>query len=299
MKTPILFLSGIVIAGCGNISDPSHGGEHVAAVSGALSTSGSVPANAHVALVWRTNNGPVVGADAPVVGGAFTIDLDVPPDSYFESTDGSSGTTGTLPSGSSSGSGSSSSSTGTTTPGSSGNGAVPTPPPTVTDAGVTGLEKIHPLDSTSGTIAGPLEVAMAGFAAYIDENGNGKLDISGETASSPDQLIAGANDLVLAYFRGGGPLDLQRLEDKSGKTPSLGYNLALTEGQWVALNLVELTLSTSPSLPNAICGLEAVPVSSGGPDPSAPTGGPGSTGTTEADAGVNGAGGPYPSPGDP
>ncbi|HEY2512897.1 MAG TPA: hypothetical protein VGI39_18650, partial [Polyangiaceae bacterium] len=82
--------------------------------------------------------------------------------------------------------------------------------------------------------------------------------------------------------------------DKTGKTPSLGYDLALTEGQWVALNLVELTLSSSPQLPTGVCS-----VSTSGSD--APTGTVSSTGSSTGSNGgaSGGSGGAYPSPGDP
>lgn len=297
MKKPLLLLTSALLAACGNISDPSHvGSEHVAAVSGALSTSGTVPANAHVALVWNTGSGLAVGADVPVVNGAFTMELDVPPDAYFRTIDTSSSGT--------SGFGSSSSGSGSSAPSSGGtnSGGPSAPPPVETDSGILVADAgvapnaIHRNDGTSGTISGPLEGAVAGFVAYVDANGDGKLDLSGSYASSPDTLIAGAADLALVYLRGGGPLDLQRLADKSGKTPSLGYDLALTEGQWVALNLVELTLSSSPQLPSGVCSSSSIGSSD---TPTGTVSSGGSAGSTGSNGGSSGSGGVYPSPTDP
>ena len=81
-------LLGSAALACGEITDPTRGGENVATVSGAL-TGTNVPANAHIALVWKngTNGGVAVGADAPIVGGKFTMALTPPPDSYFFSTE--------------------------------------------------------------------------------------------------------------------------------------------------------------------------------------------------------------------
>ncbi|MDB4938403.1 MAG: hypothetical protein JWP87_5375, partial [Labilithrix sp.] len=98
LSSSVLALAGVVA--CGGISDPTrNGGEgRVATVSGAL-TGVAVPANAHVALVYRkvistmgsaTTAVVEVGSDAPIVGGKFTMNLSEPAAEYFSSLNGHS-----------------------------------------------------------------------------------------------------------------------------------------------------------------------------------------------------------------
>jgi hypothetical protein len=234
---------------CGGISDPTRGPEHVATVTGAL-TGSAAPSGAHVALVWRKgqSGGYAVAADAPVVDGHFTLGLDVPPDAYFSNVDPSDGPPNITPpsgdgSGPSTGSGSGGVSGG-------GSGGVST-----ADAGTSGSQSIHPNDTAGGQITGPLTAAIAGFVVYVDANGNGVLDLTGDTASSPDQLVGGAEELLLVYLRGGGSLDYEKLRDKSGILPVQGFDLAWSKGRWLPLDEVELKItSTMPHLPYAVCG---------------------------------------------
>lgn len=59
--------------------------------------------------------------------------------------------------------------------------------------------------------------------------------------------------MILAYLKGGGQLDYEKLRDKSGILPVAGYNLAWDEGRWLPLSLVELQLNEKIRLPSAIC----------------------------------------------
>ena len=299
---------------CGGISDPTRNGDgRVATVSGAL-TGISVPANARVALVYRkivTNpsDGPQatveVGSDVAVVDGKFTMNVGAPSADYFASIEGRSF------------SGSSES------PPSVSRADVPQDPSTSLppsggssgSSGAFGVStKLAPRDIVGGQITQPIAAALAGFIVYADTNGNGKLDLEGQAASSSDEILGGNSELILVYLQGGGTLDYEKLRDKSGILPVTGFNLAWSEGRWLPLNLVELKLTSSTHLPSAVCdsysvsytgsssgtgGIAPSPVpvadSSGG---SGSSGSSGSIGTSSGGSGTAPYGG-YPSSTDP
>ncbi len=238
---------------CGGISDPTRsGGENVATVSGAL-TGTAVPTGARVALVWRKAAGGVeVGAEAPIVGGQFSMTLGTPADGYFFAADASGydelsganpppdSTEPAAPPAPSAGTG----------------GGAPTPTPG---------GKLATKTNVSGGITEPMKVAVAGFVVYVDANGNGKLDLQGDYASSPDTILGGNKELFLAFLKGGGQLDYEKLRDKSGILPAAGYNLAWTEERWLPLTLVELKLTSNAKLPSPVCSSYGdAPVSGGG-----------------------------------
>ncbi len=306
---------------CGGISDPTKDGSNdpVATVSGALIGT-SVPANARVALVWRTatssteSGGYAVGDDVAVVNGKFTMSLAVPAAAYFTGIDG----TGEFSSSSSSGS----------VPPSLPTGPVPEPAPAPADPGTGGSSsgggklpsfdtRLTPRDNVSGDfVTSPLSGAVAGFVVYVDANGNGKLDLSGAYASSTDTILGGNKELVLTYLKDGGALDYEKLRDRSGILPTAGFNLAWTAGKrWVPLNVVQLKLDPSQGLPGPVCSLSGAYSGSGGTDgfdpvanPPPPVGEPkggGSSGSSgsSTDAGTPDSGGSsgtdggsYPSP---
>jgi hypothetical protein len=236
----------LAAAACGGISDPTRGGEErVATVSGAL-TGSAVPANARVALlngrVTRTGANPnavEVGADVPVIGGKFTMNLGVPAEDYFSSVE-SYGTDSNPPPALRESPVPSSPGTGSNT---SGGGAF----------GQYIGSHLSPRDLAGGAIVEELSAAIAGFVVYVDANGNGKLDVEGPYASSPDQVIGGNNTLSLTYLRGGGTLAYEQRRDKSGILPVAGFNLWWSDGRWLPLNLVELALTTTARLPSAVC----------------------------------------------
>lgn len=236
---------------CGGISDPTRQGESVATVSGAL-TGTSVPAGARVALVWRNPAGGVVaGAEAPIVNGQFSMALAPPPDAYFFSTEGGSyeglaGSGGSVDEPPMAG--------GTApSPGGGSGGAVPEEDQSGGGTPGSGGGKLGTKTNVSGGITEPMKAAAAGFIVYVDENGNGKLDLEGDYASSPDTILGGNKELILAYLKGGGQLDYEKLRDKSGILPAAGYNLAWEQGRWVPLTLVELKLTSSAKLPSPVC----------------------------------------------
>lgn len=301
LRLPFLFSSLAVTAfACGGIADPTRGGEgSVATVSGAL-TGTAVPANARVALVYRkanANGGSTaveVGSDVPVVGGKFTMDLSPPSETYFAGVNASR-EFDELDS----------------PPPPLSGGAAPADPDTAPRVGSSGGGKPAPLpaanvrpqgDPVSGGITQPLTAAIAGFVVYADANGNGKLDLEGGYASSPDQILGGKKDLILVYFRDGGTLDYEKLRDKSGILPGAGFNLAWTEGRWFPLSAVELQLSASPKLPRAVCSYSGS--SSSGSGGSSDTGEPSSATPGAPPSGGSGSGpvalrNRYPAPGSP
>ena len=292
---------------CGGISDPTRGGEgRVATVSGAL-TGIAVPANAHVALVYRkhttTSTGSQdaveVGSDVAVVGGKFTMNLGVPAADYFSSADGASISGGSsapptaradVPSSDQSGGGTPPSSGGT-----SGSGAFGA------------STKLAPRDLVGGSITEPLSAAVAGFVVYVDANGNGKLDLEGPYASSPDEILGGNAELMLVYLKGGGSLDYEKLRDKSGILPATGFNLMWSEGRWLPLNDVELKLTPTAKLPSGVC-YSSYGYASGGSTGSGGTATPipvssepssSSSGSLPPSSGSSGTGNVYPAPGSP
>jgi hypothetical protein len=270
MKRPLLTLLPLVgLLACGGLSDPNKS-EPVATISGAL-TGTSVPANARVALVWRKNGGGVwVGADAPVVSGKFSFALNgAPPDDVISPASASAQT------------GYAGGGTGRTAE----PVATPAPAPARIATGQTNV---------SGSLSKPLSSGVAGFVVYADKNGTGQLDLVGNEASSPDQILGGASELVVAYLQDGTTLDYEKLRDGAAQLPARGYNLMWTKERWLPLNAVELTLKSNTNLPSAVCsnstgfGYDTTPTSE--LPPPMPSGGTGGTTT-----GIGG----YPSKGDP
>lgn len=236
---------GIAAVACGQISDPTKDGEGtVSTISGAL-TGTSVPQGAHVALVWKKVSGGLeVGADTAIVDGKFTLNLGVPSANYFfpyESKGYDRLTGGSAPS------------VGTDEPApSTPPSTEPVPEPDPAPGGKV-PSKISPQDSVSGQITQPLNIAVAGFVVYVDANGNGKLDLVGDYGDSPDTILGGNDELLLAYLKDGGSLDYEKLRDRSGILPKAGYNLAWERGRWLPLNLVELQITKDTNLPSAVC----------------------------------------------
>jgi hypothetical protein len=209
--------------------------------------------------------------------------------------------------------------------------ASPSPPPS--NGGGSGGGSgagLTPKDVASGAVSAPLTAAVAGFVLYVDGNGNGQFDISGDDGASPDQVVGGQHDLVLVYLRDGSQLDLEKLADKPGHVPSRGYNLVLASlDRWVSLSSVDLTLGENDSvLPGGVCELSrgiasgdvALPPSASDIGPNGASGGASGGATTVSDGGTGTLGstgttgyswgsasnpapslqhGPYPAKGDP
>jgi len=299
---------------CGEISDPTKKSENTATVSGAL-TGTSVPDGAHVALVWKNgeHGGVVVGADVPIVDGKFTMNLVAPPDAYFFN--GSTSSYSELNGGASP---PPNTSTPEPTPAppsdSTGTGGGSTSSTSSSSGGANVMQKIGIRTEVSGGITQPLSVAVAGFVVYLDTNGNGTLDLTGDYAGSADTLLGGNKELILTYLKGGGSLEYEKLRDKSGILPVQGYNLAWDQGRWLPLGLVELQIASKPKLPNNVCSSSGsdVRVSDTGDNVSTPGSGGSDPGPSGGSSGGTGSGssgsigtttppppGGYPKKGDP
>jgi hypothetical protein len=308
---------GLAAFACGGIADPTRTTERVASVSGALSGTTAVPANARVALVYRklTATGASiaeVASDVPVVGGRFTFNLVDPPAAYLAPFPGdsissstpvaapepgpapapgnsSTGTGGTSSGGTSSGGSSSggSSSGGSSGGGSSGGGSS-------SGGSSGGGANVGTRDVVSGGISTPLSAAFAGFLVYADANGNGALDLDADGAPT-EPVLGGNKELVLVFLKDGGTLDYEKLRDKAGNPATPGFNLAWVEGRWLPLAAVDLKLNASATLPRPVCESDATSASSGA------SGGVATTEPAPAPADRDGgaAGGSYPSPTDP
>lgn len=309
LRLSSLFLAPALLASialaCGEITDPTQSTEKTATVSGAL-TGTSVPAGARVAVVWRNGNsgGVVVGAEAAIVNGKFTMALSAPPNGYFFPMEGNDydslsdapntvtpSPTPVAGADASTPSGSSGIDPGGSTSSSSGGGGS-----TSSSGGAKIAQKIGTRTDVSGGITEPLNVATAGFVVYVDANGNGKLDLDGEYASSPDTILGGNKELFLAYLKGGGQLDYEKLRDKSGILPVAGFNLAWDEGRWLPLSLVELQITDKAKLPSAVCDADASGGGTPGYNPS--TTEPAVPGSSSSSGGFPG-GAAYPAPDDP
>ncbi|MDB4933857.1 MAG: hypothetical protein JWP87_829, partial [Labilithrix sp.] len=165
--------------------------------------------------------------------------------------------------------------------------------------------QLAPRDLVGGQITEPMTAALAGFVVYVDTNGNGKLDLEGQYADSPDQIIGGNKELVLTYLKGGGALDYEKLRDKSGILPAAGFNLGWTQSdRWLPLNVVELQLSAKAQLPNTVCssysGYDSSGTSSGGTIGAGTVSvDGGSAGSSSGSSGTTGDYSGYPDPSDP
>lgn len=273
-----------VLVACGSLAD-SDKVSPIATIQGALSASSSVPANAHVALVWRRSDGSgvTVVQDTPLVSGRFSFELNAPPadDLFFSSSGENSSGSDDVPIATSTGTGA--------------------PPPAVDAAAPTTEPKslastgLHTLTTVGGGIATPMSVAVAGFVLYVDANGNGKLDLEGAEASSPDTILGGNTELFLAYLRDGTQLAYEKLRDSTGTLPVHGYNLFWNQGtqanpmRVMPLDAVEIELRTDAKLPSTVCTGGDSTASSGGVD----TGTNGSGGTATPPTAVD-AGAPKP-----
>lgn len=98
-----------------------------------------------------------------------------------------------------------------------------------------------------------LQTVGAGFVVYQDTNQNGKFDFDPATRRTTDTLLGGADDLMLTYFKGGSPLDYEKM--RSGLLPKEGFNVEWTTPEvWVALDTVQLKSDPELALPGTLCG---------------------------------------------
>lgn len=197
-------------AGCGSLGDVDHR-EPLAVLQGQLTQTSAAataaPSNVRIAVVWMNvvGDGYRVTQDVqatPVFPSSFRLELtDPPPQEAMMTRDSKKAEPPeTSPS----------------TP------ATPGSPPS---GGTTPTPDTDRVGTRSETDKWPASFSLAygAVVAYEDKNGNGKLDLVDDGASSYIDRILGANeDLALLYIEGTTPADAK---DKNGKMPSAGYNI--------------------------------------------------------------------------
>jgi hypothetical protein len=225
-----VLLGGAVVA-CGSLDGNTSRAPTLATIHGELTNPSSVAINGavRVAVVWQgvTQGSFNVAQDLPVqpqFPAAFSIDLNGPPpaeamqsgdalDQPTQSGGGSSSSSGGSAGGSSGTS--SGTSSGSFGPGEGGSSS--------------GSGQAAPLSSPTSPTATPTsapswQVAIGSVVAYVDENGNGKLDLVADGASGYIDRIAATNDkLLVVYLQGDFPV--ADLTKGASGTPALGYNL--------------------------------------------------------------------------
>ncbi len=233
---------GLAIVACGSLDAHTGTAPTLATVSGSLSNPQSVPVSGavRVAVVWRTGTeGQFNVAEdlpvQPVFPSSFTIDFDTPPPAAAmnngsllnpSSPPVSEGDAGTPSAGGTIGSDptADAGAPGTGGPGGD-NGTGPVPQDT--------------------PISPNFQFAVGTVLAYVDLNGNGKLDLVAPGASSYiDQIVAANQEMAIAYFEGPIPTGTA-LTDTSGHLPADGYNLISIPYCPIVLNPL--------NAPNAAC----------------------------------------------
>lgn len=228
---------GFTLVACGSLDGHTGAAPALATVNGNLTNPQSldVTGATRVAVVWRTANGFNVAEDLPVqpvFPSSFTIQLTDPPPADAMNSGAS------LTSSSSSGSASSGSGGSGTPPPSEEAGAGPPPPDASLSTGGS-LPQDNPI------IASNFQFAVGTVVAYLDENGNGKLDLVAPGASGYiDQIVASNDAMSIAYFQGTIP-EGSAFVDSHGKLPVDGYNL---------ISIPPCPTVANPfSVPNPVC----------------------------------------------
>ena len=201
----------LVLSACGALDANTGKAPALATLRGSVVNpqSLSVAGSVRVAVVWKSavpaqfnvaEDLPV----QPVFPSAFTIDLDGPPPADAMNSI-------PAPAPASSASSSAGFSMG-------GQGA---PPP---DAGAAPVPEAQPSPYPD------FRFAIGTVVAYVDQNGNGKLDLVPEDASAYiDQIVATNTEMTIYYFEGPIPPPLLVM-DSAGNVATEGYNLATIQG---------------------------------------------------------------------
>jgi len=238
------FALGIVaaatLAGCGSLDSNTGTAPALATLTGSLSLNPQAQeptGPVRIAVVWRTDTqGQFNVAEdlpvQPVFPSAFEIQFDGPPPA------------GAMNSGAVFGANTNAGEPTTPTTGFGGEdaGSVPTANP--------GSSALKPFATPANPNAN-VQFAYGTVVAYVDKNGNGKLDLVGEGASSyVDQIIAANQEMLVIYLQGPIPADAA---DAFGRLPTEGYNL---------VNIPQCDVSI-PETPNALCTSNSGPVDAG------------------------------------
>ena len=190
------------LGGCGSLGDVDHR-EPLAILQGQLTqasaSASSTPSNVRVAVVWMNIEGDGykvtqdVRAEA-VFPSSFRLELtDPPPAAAMWKAPAQKPDVGPAP--------------------------IPNPDGPAPAPDTEGSRVATMSDVATSTLA----IAYGAVVAYEDRNGNGKLDLVDDGASSYIDRILGSNsDLALLYIEGTPPADAK---DKNGRLPNPGYNI--------------------------------------------------------------------------
>jgi hypothetical protein len=223
------FASLAALPACGSLDTHADSSPALATIQGQLvntSSTTAVSGPVRVAVVWQAGSGGFNVAEdlpvQPVFPSSFTIQLDDPPPASAM-VDGSEFFGG-------------------------GSGATPPSDAGVAPTGPNGA--VATKSAPTGSSSGSTQVALGSVVAYLDKNGNGKLDLVPTDASGyVDQILATNVNQLLIYIQGAIP---SQAVDELGHLPSEGYDLYST---------CDVQLPYSPS-PGSIC---ATPPDAGPP----------------------------------
>jgi len=238
-----LFTLAGVIPACGSLSSDTNGDPALATVVGEVVNPNAIPVegSVRVAVVWQAVEGQFnVAQDVPVqpvFPSSFTIQLDGPPpaSALFDSSDLVDSPKPT-------------SGTGTVSNGAADAGDAEGAGNLMGQAGKLTIQG-GGTASSSGDSSGSL-AAVGVVVAYLDKNGNGKLDLVPDGASGyVDQILATNETEVLIYFQGSVPAGASV---GPGVQPQLGYNLYNAGcNDAVPVSYSPGSLCTTPTVPDA------------------------------------------------
>jgi hypothetical protein len=295
--------AGLVVSACGSLSGNTSQHPVLTTLHGELSNPQSLSFDSsasatHVAVIWLgMNEGYSIAEDLPVLPvfpSQFKLEIRDPPPAEAMITAAAS---------------------------QAGGGQAPPQGDPVPSQGPSSGPAPSPAPApSSGPTASPTPSAPPDFAlavgsvvAYEDLNGNGKLDLVDEGATSYVDRILGANPgLVLVYIQGTltpGTDFANLLRDDSGSLPQPGFNLfhsaqGTDKSAWLSMDtLYELPLTGDPRFASMMCrnglGFSTAPASpSPGQPPLSDAGLDAALDDAEIDAAVP-PDPPLPSPNDP
>lgn len=227
-----------IAGGCGSLGDVEHR-EPLAVIQGQLTQAATAPAttpsNVRIAVVWMNIDGSGYRATqdvkaTPVFPSSYRLELTDPPPREAMST-GEKQTTPSDPP------------------------TVPQEPPSSGTTPSPGADNVGTRSHVNNWPSG-FAMAYGAVVAYEDRNGNGKLDLVDDGASSYVDRILGANeDLSLLYIEGTAPAEAK---DKKGHMPVQGFNIYRGIGR--SCEVDDATNSGSATLDDTI-----KPKSEGGP----------------------------------
>ncbi|HEV3193875.1 MAG TPA: hypothetical protein VGY54_25395 [Polyangiaceae bacterium] len=222
-KNPLMYLTAAACASaCGSLAPDTNQAPVLATIHGELTNLqlpalSAGPSHTRVAVLWHGAHGYSIAEDLPVQSlfpSQFVLRIRQPPpaDAIWTQATASSQTSG-----------------GVSSSPPVGNNDAPSAD-TLSPADSGPIEaSVHPLGTTAAPWPADFGIAFGSIVAYEDLNGNGKLDLIDDGATSYVDRILGANSsLALVYVQAtlapGTALPSQ-LADESGNMPVRGFNL--------------------------------------------------------------------------